>query len=125
MVKNQMVYIKEGLWQGRYALYRGPAFMNKDQSLIRFPNGHFSFAVPTKALEPVKLQEIKRVQFCQVLGQTPDGAFYPISMQNIQIGQPCILQLANGNIIRTSNVKEWTIYGHTQIRTEHTIHYAL
>ena len=63
-------------------------------------------------------------RFVAVLRQTEYG-YTPIQMQEIRIGEPCILQLTNGSIIQTSPVQSWTVYGHTEIVTKSRRYYCV
>lgn len=61
-------------------------------------------------------------RFLQILQKTPSG-YQPIAIQQLIIGQPCILQLYDGRIVQTSAVQSWTVYGHTEIQTQSRRYY--
>ena len=63
-------------------------------------------------------------RFVQIYKSTPIG-YMPITIQELVIGQPCILELPSGRLIQTSPVQSWTIYGHTEIRTKSRIYYLI
>lgn len=82
----------------------------------------------------------ERVQFTGYARWTPDdnndkrfirifkevnGRLVEATMQDIEIGKPVILQLDTGDIVRTSNVLEWTCYGHVGIRTRSREYYYI
>lgn len=57
--------------------------------------------------------------------KTVNGQLVETAIQNIEIGKPAILQLATGDIVRTSSVLEWTCYGHIGIRTRNREYYYI
>lgn len=125
MLENQIIRITNGIWKGRHALYKRPSVCNPSQSVIQFPGNPFVFAIPNEYLMPIQDHRPNEIHFLQVMAKNEYGQFYPIPIQQIRIGHPCILQLADGTIVQTSKVQSWTTYGHTEIRTAHSIYYTI
>lgn len=63
--------------------------------------------------------------YLNVMAPDGNGGYIPVSISTVQVGQPCFLQLPNGDIIRTSKVHSWTIIGGARINTENRTYYAL
>ena len=64
-------------------------------------------------------------QFVRVLGYDAYGNLVEIPMENIEIGKRAILQLADGQIVCTSPVQEWSVYGHCSIYTKNREYYRI
>lgn len=64
-------------------------------------------------------------RFIRVFNQLPDGHLVEISMSDIEIGRPVVLQLDTGEFVRTSTVVAWTTYGHVGIRTRSREYYYI
>lgn len=64
-------------------------------------------------------------QFVNVVKDNGCGGFTPVPIQSLIIGEPCLLLLPDGTVVKTSPVMEWTIYGHTEIRTRSRSYYPV
>lgn len=63
--------------------------------------------------------------FTNVMESDGKGGYRPTQIQSIIIGQPCILQLPNGDIVQTSAVQSWTLIGGMRINTKSRTYYAI
>lgn len=54
-------------------------------------------------------------EFLEVLDPTTNQ---PVHISSLTIGEPACLLLPNGDIITTSPVQEWSVYGGTKIVTK-------
>lgn len=63
--------------------------------------------------------------FLDIYRMGNDGNLHVMPIQEIEIGKPVILQLTDGQFIRTSSVQRWTILGGMRIYTKNRTYYAV
>lgn len=63
--------------------------------------------------------------FVSVMKDNGDNTYSPAPIQSLVIGQPCLLKLPSGDIVRTSKVQSWTLIGGMRINTASRTYYAV